>query len=100
MGSNGREEVRPEAVSVSLRELEDDSVSLDTLELAFGPESLGILIVRDLPEEFVGLRQTLLSYSSYLANLAEDELGMCGLCCLKRFDEWNFATLTTVCSKG
>ena len=76
MGSIGREDGRPQAVSVSLQELEDGSVSLDTLERAFGPESLGIIIVRDLPEEFVGLRQTLLSYSSYLANLPEDELGM------------------------
>ena len=65
----------PTTVSVSLRELEDGSVSLESLEQAFGPESLGIIVVRDLPEEFVGLRRQLLSMSSYLANLPDDELG-------------------------
>lgn len=64
------------AVSVSLHELEDGRVSLQTLEQAFGPESLGIIIVRDLPREFVELRRTLLSLSSYLANLPQEELGM------------------------
>ncbi|OQO06102.1 hypothetical protein B0A48_08690 [Cryoendolithus antarcticus] len=43
-------------------------------ETAFGPESLGIIIVRDLPKEFVSLRQKLLSMSSYLANLEAEEL--------------------------
>lgn len=66
---------RPAAVSVSLRELEAGSVSLDILEQAFGPASLGIIIVRDLPEEYVDLRHKLLSYSSYLGNLPEQELG-------------------------
>ena len=66
---------RPAAVSVSLNELKDGTVSLDTLEQAFGPQSLGIIIVRDLPEEFAGLRKTLLSYSSYLSNLPAEELG-------------------------
>jgi len=65
----------PTAVSVSLRELEDGSVSLDTLEQAFGPSSLGIIIVRDLPNEYTTLRQRLLSYSSYLGNLPGEELG-------------------------
>lgn len=67
---------RPSAVSVSLGELEDGSVSLSTLERAFGPESLGIIIVRDLPRRFCELRQQLLSLSSYLANLTGEELGM------------------------
>ena len=70
----------PAAVSVSLQDLEHGSVSLATLEQAFGPESLGIIIVRDLPEEFEGLRQRLLSYSSYLANLPAQELGMAIWC--------------------
>ena len=49
-------------------------VSLSELEKAFGPSSLGIIIVRDLPPEFVALRQRVLSYSSYLANLPDPEL--------------------------
>nr|POF22099.1 hypothetical protein CFP56_36186 [Quercus suber] len=43
--------------------------------LAFGPESLGVIIVRELPEQFADLRRKLLSLSSYLANLPEMELG-------------------------
>lgn len=66
---------RPVAVSVSLQELKDGSVSLETLEQAFGPESLGIILVRDLPAEFKALRRKLLSLSSYLANLPANELG-------------------------
>lgn len=75
MGSMETNQEPPVAISVSLNELKDGSVSLDTLEQAFGPQSLGIIIVRDLPEEFAGLRRTLLSYSSYLANLPAEELG-------------------------
>lgn len=52
------------------------AVPFDTLEDAFGPSSLGIIVVRDLPEKFRDLRQRLLSYSSYLANLPDSELGM------------------------
>ena len=52
------------------------SVSFSVLEEAFGPSSLGIIIVRDLPPAFVDLRRRLLSYSSYLANLSESELGI------------------------
>lgn len=66
---------RPIAVSVSLHELQNGSVSLETLEQAFGPDSLGIILVRDLPTDFVGLRARLLSLSSYLANLPASELG-------------------------
>lgn len=75
MGSIDEDQERPIAVSVSLNGLQDGSVSLQTLEQAFGPQSLGIIIVRDLPEEFVELRSSLLSYSSYLANLPIEELG-------------------------
>lgn len=67
--------VKPAAVSVSLQELRDGSVSLETLEQAFGPESLGIIVVKDLPSELVELRKKLLSLSSYLANLPAHELG-------------------------
>lgn len=69
---------RPQAIAVSLQELQDGSVSLETLEQAFGPQSLGILIVKDLPEEFAELRTRLLSYASYLANLPANELGKFG----------------------
>ncbi|KAK5735302.1 hypothetical protein LTR17_008309 [Elasticomyces elasticus] len=65
---------QPTAVSVSLQQLEDGSVSLETLEQAFGPASLGVIIVGGLPEEFAALRQRLLSYSSYLGNLPQEEL--------------------------
>ncbi len=47
-----------------------------TLEEAFGPSSLGILIVKDLPSRFYQLRHQVLSYASYLANLTSEELGM------------------------
>jgi hypothetical protein len=52
------------------------NVSFSTLEAAFGPESLGIIIVKDVPPEFVQLRHRLLSYSSYLGNLPAFRLGL------------------------
>ena len=55
------------------------TVSLDALQDAFGPDSLGILVVKDVPPEFAGLRQHLLSYSSYLGNLPKSQLGPCFL---------------------
>lgn len=75
MGSIGKPDQSTAAVSVSLIELEHDSVPLETLEDAFGPQSLGIIVVRDLPWTFLELRKSLLSYSSYLANLPAAELG-------------------------
>ena len=51
-------------------------MSSETLEEAFGPFSLGILIVKDLPSRFLKLRHEVLSYASYLANLPPEELGM------------------------
>ena len=53
------------------------SVPFESLEEAFGPSSLGIMIVKDLPSKFVELRHKLLSYASYLANLPSEELGTC-----------------------
>ena len=50
------------------------NVSFSTLEEAFGPDSLGIIIVKGVPEDFVQLRRRLLSYSSYLGNLPEFRL--------------------------
>lgn len=51
------------------------SVSFDALEEAFGSSSLGIIVVKGLPDGFVTKRKTLLSYASYLANLPEHEIG-------------------------
>jgi hypothetical protein len=62
-------------VSVSWNDLQAGKIPFEALEEAFGPESLGILIVKDLPESFPVLRRNLLSYSSYLANLPQEHLG-------------------------
>ncbi|KAJ5308764.1 hypothetical protein PENANT_c013G07014 [Penicillium antarcticum] len=63
-----------QAVTVSLQELIDGTVSFDTLTEAFGPASLGIIVVKDLPSTFAELRKTVLSNASYLAALPESEL--------------------------
>jgi isopenicillin N synthase-like dioxygenase len=73
MAANGNLQSQ-QAVTVSLKELIDGAVSFQTLEEAFGPSSLGIIIVRGLPTEFSSLRHNLLSYASYLANLPVEEL--------------------------
>lgn len=51
------------------------NVSFETLQQAFGPDSLGILVVKDVPQEFPQLRRMALSYASYLGNLPAEELG-------------------------
>ncbi|KAK0735031.1 hypothetical protein B0T26DRAFT_92938 [Lasiosphaeria miniovina] len=51
------------------------TVSFEALQEAFGPDSLGILVVKDVPPEFAGLRHRLLSYSTYLGNLPKSILG-------------------------
>lgn len=51
------------------------SVPLTTLQQAFGPDSLGILVVSGVPTEFAELRRYALSYASYLGNLPKSELG-------------------------
>lgn len=90
------------AVTVSLKDLKDGqqhcfisyprissdhlspgTVQFSTLEKAFGPNSLGIIIVKDVPPEFAQLRHRLLSYSSYLGNLPELRLGICAIFCTK-----------------
>ncbi|CAK7263484.1 hypothetical protein SEPCBS57363_000582 [Sporothrix epigloea] len=63
-----------QAVTVSLEDLRNGSVSLEKLQQAFGPDSLGILVVQDVPEAFAELRRRLLSYASYLGNLPAEEL--------------------------
>ena len=62
------------ATTVSLKDLAEGLVAFTTLEEAFGDSSLGILVVKDLPHRFVLLREKLLSYSSYLAQLPPEEL--------------------------
>lgn len=51
------------------------SVPFEALTEAFGPSSLGIIVVKDLPANFKELRAQVLSNSSYLASLPQDELG-------------------------
>ncbi|MCJ1372679.1 hypothetical protein MMC20_003904 [Loxospora ochrophaea] len=51
-----------------------DSIPFSTLEEAFGPSSLGILLVSDLAPNFHFLRENLLSYASHLAQLPPDIL--------------------------
>ncbi|KFH44457.1 hypothetical protein ACRE_047910 [Hapsidospora chrysogenum ATCC 11550] len=63
-----------QAVTVSLEELKNGTVSFETLQEAFGPDSLGILVVKDVPKEFPQLRHLALSYASYLGNLPKEEL--------------------------
>lgn len=53
------------------------TVSFDTLTEAFGPESLGIIVVKDLPQTFTELRAKVLSNASHLAALSDAELGKC-----------------------
>lgn len=60
-------------VSVSLEDLQT-GIDNETLTKAFGPNSLGIVIVRDLPPEFQSLRQKVLTSASILANLDQEEL--------------------------
>ncbi|OLN87818.1 hypothetical protein CCHL11_00144 [Colletotrichum chlorophyti] len=61
-------------VVASLEELKSGSVPFERLVEAFGPDSLGILVVKDVPPEFPQLRRQALSYASYLGNLPQEEL--------------------------
>ena len=62
--------------SVNKPSLHPGTVSFQSLQDAFGPDSLGILVVKDVPTEFAELRRRVLSYSSYLGNLPKAELGL------------------------
>lgn len=62
-----------EPVTVSLKEL-TQGVRDEVLDQAFGPDSLGIIVIKDLPKEFEKLRLEVLQLASILANLPEDEL--------------------------
>ncbi|KAF2799719.1 Clavaminate synthase-like protein [Melanomma pulvis-pyrius CBS 109.77] len=62
------------AISVGLEDLRQENVDFSVLEEAFGPSSLGIIVVKDLPPRFHELRRKMLSYSSALASLPQEEL--------------------------
>ncbi|CAI5756279.1 unnamed protein product [Candida verbasci] len=61
-------------VVVSLNDLKT-GISDEILTKAFGPDSLGIIVVKDLPEEYLQLRLDVLKSISTLANLPEADLG-------------------------
>ena len=61
-------------MTVSLNDLKTGNISHETLLNAFGPSSLGILVVTDLPPSFSTLRSTVLSDSSHLAALPRSRL--------------------------
>ncbi|KAH0842800.1 Clavaminate synthase-like protein [Fonsecaea pedrosoi] len=62
------------ATTVSLKQLAEGTVAFTALEEAFGESSLGILVVNDLPTRYLELREKLLSYASYLAQLPQQDL--------------------------
>lgn len=68
LSSNGH------AITVTLEEL-SRGLEFDVLEEAFGLDSLGIIVVKDLSPEFHELRIEVLKSMSILANLLDDELG-------------------------
>ncbi|KAK6520132.1 hypothetical protein TWF506_000417 [Arthrobotrys conoides] len=65
---------KADPVTVTLDELEKGTVPFEKLEDAFGPESLGILVVSDLDAKFAALRLRLLSYATHLGNLPAADL--------------------------
>ena len=61
--------------TVDISELEKESVEIDELLVeAFGPESLGIIIVTGLPEKYQELRQRVLISASQLSRLIGEQL--------------------------
>ncbi|KAL6245881.1 hypothetical protein RBB50_007034 [Rhinocladiella similis] len=61
-------------ITVSLSDLQSNTIPSSTLTSAFGPDSLGILVVKDLPSSFTHLRSRVLSNSSRLAHLPASTL--------------------------
>lgn len=61
-------------VTVSLDDLRSNNVPFTTLLQAFGPDSLGILVVSSLPSTFPNLRSRVLQNSSRLAALPTQKL--------------------------
>lgn len=62
-----------EAVTVTLSEL-TEGLQFDKLEAAFGPDSLGIIVIKDLVPQYHAKRLEVLKSMSILANLPEEEL--------------------------
>lgn len=60
-------------VTVELKDLEQGKVD-NLLPQAFGPDSLGIIVVKGLPEKFHSLREKVLKSASELAKLPKHEL--------------------------
>lgn len=83
-----------QAVTVSLQDLKNGNISFETLQEAFGPESLGILIVKDVPPEFKTLRHSALSYASYLGNLPDKELAKLEHAASKYLTGWSLGKET------
>jgi hypothetical protein len=61
-------------VTVSLSDLQQGTVPFSTLLSAFGPSSLGILVVTGLPDKFAPLRQRVLGNASRIAHLPPETL--------------------------
>lgn len=61
-------------VTVSISELQNNTIPFETLLEAFGPSSLGILVVTGLPPSFANLRSKVLANSSRLAALSDNKL--------------------------
>ncbi|KAI5467606.1 hypothetical protein BGZ63DRAFT_346939 [Mariannaea sp. PMI_226] len=92
-------------VAVTLQDLKDGihtrtnlqtagNIPFETLQQAFGPDSLGILIVKDVPQEFPKLRHQALSYASYLGNLPKDELDKLENAAAKYLTGWSLGKET------
>ncbi|ODV84245.1 hypothetical protein CANARDRAFT_201697 [[Candida] arabinofermentans NRRL YB-2248] len=62
------------AVTVSLQDLVDCKVSNEQLAEAFDEDSLGIIVVKDIPSEFIELRKKVLLQASYLSRLSLESL--------------------------
>lgn len=62
-------------VSVTLDQVQRGDISSSTLEEAFGPAALGILVVTDVGNGFEEARQEVLRSASRLAHLPMTELG-------------------------
>ncbi|KAF1944637.1 Clavaminate synthase-like protein [Clathrospora elynae] len=72
--ANANAAVTQNAVAIGLEDLRNNNVDFSLLEEAFGSSSLGIIVVKDLQPKFHELRHRLLSYSSALGNLSQEEL--------------------------
>ncbi|ODV58036.1 Clavaminate synthase-like protein [Ascoidea rubescens DSM 1968] len=60
-------------ISINLDEL-DSTIDDKILEQAFGEKSLGLIIINQMPKDYLSLRDKVLKSSSILANLSDDIL--------------------------